>query len=87
MKKNFLKGLSSLICTASGAGIGYIAAQCGSIAYIAGREILNVSSGLPVAPVLDLLKDYAIYTSMAAFVGEVSGYLFHKKIWKSLGGE
>jgi hypothetical protein len=87
MKKNFWKGLSSLICTAGGTGLSYMVAQCGSVAYIAGREIMNLVNGLPIAPIPDLLKDYAIYTSAAAFVGEVGGYLFHKKIWKALGGE
>jgi hypothetical protein len=62
-------------------------AQCGSIAYITGREIMNLVNGLPLASIPELLKDYAIYTSAAAFVGEVGGYVFHKKIWKTLGGE
>jgi hypothetical protein len=87
MKKSFWKGLSSLICTASGTGLGYIAAQCGSIAYITCREIMNLVNGLPIAAIPELLKDYAVYTSAAAFVGEVGGYVLHKKIWKNLGGE
>jgi hypothetical protein len=87
MKTKFWKGLSSLLCTISGTGFGYMVAQGGSIAYIAGREIMNLINGLPLTPILELLKDYAIYTSAAAFVGEVGGYVFHKKIWKALGGE
>jgi hypothetical protein len=87
MKKNFWKGFSSLICSLGGAGLGYMAAQCGSVAYLAGREVLNLSSGLPLTPFVDILKDYAIYTSAAAFVGEVGGYILHRKIWKMLGGD
>jgi len=87
MKKNFWKGLSSLICTAGATGLGYMIAQCGSIAYIASREVMNLINGLPVAPLTEILKDYAIYTSAAAFVSEVGGYVFYKKIWKILGGE
>ncbi|MEM5879114.1 MAG: hypothetical protein QXU74_01310 [Candidatus Aenigmatarchaeota archaeon] len=87
MKKSFWKGLTSLLCTASGTGIGYMVAQCGSLAYIAGREIWNLVNGLSIAPIPELLRDYAVYTSTAALIGEVSGYVFHKKIWKTLGGE
>jgi hypothetical protein len=87
MKKSFLKELSSLICTASGTGLGYMIAEGGSIAYIVGKEIMNLAYGLPIAPISDILKEYALYTSAAAFIGEVSGYVFHKKIWKALGGE
>ncbi|MEM5829138.1 MAG: hypothetical protein QW040_01225 [Candidatus Aenigmatarchaeota archaeon] len=86
-KKNFWKGLTSIVSTVSGAGIGYIVAQCGSIAYIATREMVNIVTGQPLASLPELLRDYAIYTSAAAAIGEVGGYVFYKKIWKVLGGE
>lgn len=87
MKKNFWKGFSSLICTVGATGLAYMVAQCGSVVYIAGREAMNLVNGLPPAPIPELLKDYAIYTSAAALVGQVGGYVFHRKIWKSLWGD
>ncbi|MEM5766429.1 MAG: hypothetical protein QW423_02240 [Candidatus Aenigmatarchaeota archaeon] len=86
-EKGSWKGLTSLISSIGGAGIGYIAAQCGSIAYIAAREITNFATGSSLAPIPELLADYAIYTSAAAFVGEIGGYILHKKIWKTLRGD
>jgi len=83
--EKFLKNLSSLVCTVSGAGLGYMIAQSGSLAYIAAREITNIATGNPVASLTEILRDYAVYTSAAALIGEVGGYIFHKKIWKVFG--
>lgn len=87
MKSNFWKGLGSLISMIGGAGIGYMTAQCGSIVYLAFRELTSLATGNPLSDIPEILKDYSVYTSCAALIGEVGGYILHKKIWKILGGE
>ncbi|MEM5852799.1 MAG: hypothetical protein QXG39_01395 [Candidatus Aenigmatarchaeota archaeon] len=86
-KSNFWKGLGSLVSMVGGAGAGYLVAQCGSIVYLACREITSFLTGNPITDIPQILKDYSIYTSAAALIGEVGGYILHKKIWKLLGGE
>jgi len=79
--------LHSLIGSITGAGTAYMAAQGGTLLYIAGRETMNLVYGLPLSPIPELLKEYALYTSLAGAIGEVSGSFLAKKVWKGLIGD
>lgn len=83
--KDYL-GLPSLIGSITGAGTAYMAAQAGTIGYITVREIMNLVYGQPLSPIPELLREYVVYTSVAGAIGEVSGSLLAKKIWKTLRG-
>lgn len=79
-------GLPSLIGSITGAGTAYIAAQAGTIGFIALREIANLAYGQPLSPIPEILGDYVVYTSVAGAIGEISGSLLAKRIWKALKG-
>lgn len=85
-EKKKLSKLPSLLGSISGAGAAYLASQTGSTIYIAVREATNFVLGQPLSSIPEILKDYALYTSAAAGIGEIGGYVLAKKIWRALRG-
>jgi len=79
-------GLPSLLGSVMGAGTGYLAVQAGSITYLAAREIINLISGQPLSSIPEILKDYALYTSLGGAVGEAAGSLLARKCWRAING-
>lgn len=79
-----VKAVISFVGSAVGSGGAYMAAQLGTISYLGVRELVNIATGQPLSSVPDILKEYALYTSAAACIGEIGGYKLANKIWQAL---